>query len=438
VATVHATVRFGAPVGTLRPASISGKKLLDQNGDVYLVKTFSSWKLANKLSNAEITTALEGVAANGFNGVTVWCGGIEDRADEGDKYSNQANADFWTGTPWASSLGAAWSSVDWIVEECDRLGLVLHFSFCAGFGDEGAGPDWESATAQNMYDAGVAIATRYAEADNIVWHIMFDDSTTTASTRGQRIQSLFDGINDTEGASTRPVRWCEVNQGATTDEQGWYAAGNFAASINCIYEYSDNSVAVWEAEYAEQSGPVGDCEPPYSGAGHVSPEDQELRERCYTVFIEGGCLINFGHEDWWPFGGTGLFSDGEEWETVQADDEPVQAGYAWSLVDAYCADSTWAPTSSFVTTGEGTTDAKAAQGASDTAALAYFPDNRTVEVDTTILSGTGNVRLRWYDPTAGTFSTIAASEAQQTGRSVTLPAAHGDGSRDYVLVVDLV
>ena len=57
------------------PASVSGRKILDQNGDVYLMRTFSSWGMAQQLAPAEITAALEAVAANGFNAVTVWIGG---------------------------------------------------------------------------------------------------------------------------------------------------------------------------------------------------------------------------------------------------------------------------------------------------------------------------------------------------------------------------
>jgi hypothetical protein len=59
VVSKHATVRF-APAAP-HPASISGKKVLDQRGDVYLAKVFSSWKLANKLSNANITVARFGL-----------------------------------------------------------------------------------------------------------------------------------------------------------------------------------------------------------------------------------------------------------------------------------------------------------------------------------------------------------------------------------------
>ena len=40
-----------------------------------MIRTFSSWGMASNLSDAEITSALEGVAGNGFDGVTVWFGG---------------------------------------------------------------------------------------------------------------------------------------------------------------------------------------------------------------------------------------------------------------------------------------------------------------------------------------------------------------------------
>jgi hypothetical protein len=160
------------------------------------------------------------------------------------------------------------------------------------------------------------------------------------------------------------------------------------------------------------------------------------------VFLEGGCLINYGSEAWWAFGPParfGFVADTEglgDWTLVPAHVHIVEQQYVWDLLDVYVADTTWAPTSAFVTTGEGSGDTKAAVGASNTAALAYFPSSRTVAVDTTIIAGTGNVRLRWYDPMAGTFTTIAASEAQQSGRSISYPSAHADTTNDWVLVVD--
>ena len=42
------------------PSSIAGRKILDQYGNVYVLKIFSSWGMAQNLTDAEITEALEG------------------------------------------------------------------------------------------------------------------------------------------------------------------------------------------------------------------------------------------------------------------------------------------------------------------------------------------------------------------------------------------
>ena len=44
------------------PTTVSGRKVLDQSGDTYLMKVFSSWGMAQNLTDAEITQALEAVA----------------------------------------------------------------------------------------------------------------------------------------------------------------------------------------------------------------------------------------------------------------------------------------------------------------------------------------------------------------------------------------
>lgn len=439
---VNATVHFGTP--PLFANSISGRKVLHQRGGVYLLLTASCWSLAD-LSDANITTVLEGLADAGFNGVTVWSGGGYDiNATWQPAYDRKSNGDdWWTGTAWASTLGAAWSAMDHIADETLRLGMTLSFSFCGGFDTTGAGPEWEAATNTNMRDVGIAVANRYPKSSypNIIWHFMLDDTHSTSSTRGQRIRNLFDGINDTEGASTRPVRWMEPANGATANSQGWLNETDTKATINVIYEYSDSHVVEFETGYAEVTTvPIGDCEPPYDGSSNAGASHAGLRCRVATVFIEGGCLINWGHEDLWTFGKTGLFTESLTYTQVLTHSSTLDAGRIFGLCQTYCAVSDWAPTSSFVTTGEGTTTNKAAQGFCTTAALAYFPNSRSIQVDTTILAGSGNVRLRWWDPTNGTFTSIAASEAQQTGRSVTHPgnSSNSAGASDYILVVDLV
>ena len=50
------------------PASVSAdnRRFLDQKGNVYLLKTMSSWAMAQNCTNAEITRALEGLKAARF------------------------------------------------------------------------------------------------------------------------------------------------------------------------------------------------------------------------------------------------------------------------------------------------------------------------------------------------------------------------------------
>ena len=85
---------------------------------------------------ATITSALEGLAANGFNGVTVWIGGGADYGSAWTPtYQHKATGQpFWTGTPWASSLGPAWASLDHLVAEAERLGIFVWMSLNGGLG----------------------------------------------------------------------------------------------------------------------------------------------------------------------------------------------------------------------------------------------------------------------------------------------------------------
>lgn len=428
-----------APSGLRYPTSISGRKVLDQDGYPYLMKTMAAWSMGQNLFNADITTELEKIAARGFNAVTVHVGGGYDLTGSwAHVYTNSSSAAFWTGTPWASSLGSGWSTFDHIADETARLDLVLNLSLPAAFGSTGAAPDWGAVTNTNMYNAGVAIATRYLAYNNIVWHIMLDDTYALGSTTGQRLEAFFDGVNDTEGPTMRPIRWMEVANGSSTNDQGWMNSTQFNANINCEYQYVNNSTEMMEGIYGELSVPVGDCEPPYVGAPHYSgTEAQQLRERTWATFLEGGVLAQFGHEDYWPFGQTGIYTAGLTFDQVMTHQRLIDQSYAFTVIDLYCRDTTWAPTSSFVTTGAGSGDTKAAIGASDTAALAYFPNSRTIAVDTTIITGTANVRLRWYDPSNGSYTSISASEAQSAGRSVTHPGNNSQGHGDWVLVVDL-
>jgi hypothetical protein len=452
-ATVTVATATAVTVAFAYPASISSRKLLDQHGTPYLIKGMSSWALAQNCTNAEITAALEGLAGFGFNAVVVAPMGCNNPGGAGwSPYTNDAGQNYFTGTVFQSSLGAAWASVDWLIAEATRLDMTVFFSLFVSWGTTGVAPDIVAAGTTNMYNFGAAVAARYAAYPNIVWHLEGDDNWNYASTGLPAvIDAYHHGISDTEGSTHRLItaepHYSRTSYDQFISQEGTSGTGYqwFHVDINSpIRVPADESVNVTDAGYTETGATteaVWIDEPVYvHSGGYGGNELQQVRERNYATFLRGGVGINFGNEYWWPAGAPGLFGGTvTTWlADVLAETSTAQAGYCWTFVDTWCAATTFVPTSAFVTTGLGTGDVKAAAGASGSVAVAYFPDNRTIAVDTTILTGTANVRLRWYDPVANSFSTIAASETQTSGRSVTLPAARGDGTRDYILVVDLL
>jgi hypothetical protein len=133
----------------------------------------------------------------------------------------------------------------------------------------------------------------------------------------------------------------------------------------------------------------------------------------------------------------GIYDGGAGWLRILDEAPQLHARHAWSLVDRYVADQSWSPDDGrFVTRGVGSGDTKAASGYSSSAALAYFPTRRPVTVDTTVIAGNVGVRLSWYDPTTGKYGVISDAEPATASRPVTFPAAHPDGSADWVLVVE--
>jgi hypothetical protein len=135
---------------------------------------------------------------------------------------------------------------------------------------------------------------------------------------------------------------------------------------------------------------------------------------------------------------TGLFDGGPGWLKILSEPPQLDAKHAWIILDAYVADPTWMPDAgTLLKSGLGSGDDQAASGYSSGAALVYFPTSRPIVVDTTKITRGTQVRLRWYDPTSGDYTMIAASEPKTSERSLSYPAKrHADGFQDWVLVAE--
>ena len=432
--------------GFAYPVSTANRRFIDQIGKIYLLKTMSSWAMSQNCSDAEITQALEGLKALRFNAITVSPFGVHMNDSFGDRYKNKAGQRFFSAQPYASSLGPAWSSMDWVMREATRLEMTVVFSFFMSWGNTGTVPDLVAAGTTNAYNFGKAVATRYASYPNIVWHVMGDFKWRYNEGPALGLDAIFHGLRDAEGASHRLII-AEPANGSTSFDQFISAEGTdgykwFKQSADTIYHYGSSSAEQFDKVYNQARAaiyPVVDIEPPYVNAPHYkNQQNQELRERNYATFIRGAAGINFGHEKWWPFGVTGLFDGGPGWLNILSEAPQLDAKHTWIILDAYVTDPTWKPDAgTFLKSGLGSGDDQAASGYSSRAALVYFPTSRLVIVDTTKIARGSKVQLRWYDPTSGSYTMIASSEAKASDRSLSYPATgHADGFNDWVLVAD--
>ncbi len=229
------------------PVSVSAenRRFLDQKGNVYLLKTMSSWAMAQNSTNAEITKALEGLKELGFNAVTVSPFGVHMHDSFGDRYKNKAGQSFFTGAPYDSSFGPAWSSMDWVMSEATRLQLTIVFSLFMSWGETGTVPELVKAGATNAYDFGKTVATRYANYPNIVWHVMGDFRWSYNQGPAVGLDAIYHGIKDAEGTTHR-LNISEPANGSTSFDQFLSQEGPkgyqwFKQDADTVYDYGSNS-----------------------------------------------------------------------------------------------------------------------------------------------------------------------------------------------------
>lgn len=438
-----------SPVATVPftyPATKSNRRFVDLRGNIYPLKMMSSWAMAQRCTNDEITRALEGLKLLGFNTVAVAPFGVHLSRTFGDRYRNRLGQKFFAGEPFASPFGPAWSSMDWIVQEATRLEMTVALSQFLSWGETGTTQAVLAAGSMNNYEYGKSLAQRYARYPNIIWHVMGDFRWSASDPIGPQIDAMFRGIKDGEGLLQRLVITEQAN-GLTGYRELIRAEGSidgyrwFRQSANTLYNYGGNSVELFDAVYDEPGADnygVVDIEPPYVNSPHYrGNKNQQYRERNYAVFLRGGIGINFGHEKWWPFGVHGIYDGGPGWLAILNEAPLLHAKYAWFLIDKHVTDASWRrDEGNFVRAGIGEGEVKAASGYSGSAAIAYFPNSRPVTVDTTVLAGAASVKLSWYDPTTGTYTTISESEPATVNRSIVIPGAHQDGSDDWILLVE--
>jgi hypothetical protein len=282
---------------------------------------------------------------------------------------------------------------------------------------------------------GRYLGNRYKSFNNIIWMSGNDFQSWRDNSDCAVVKAVASGIKETD---TRHIHTLELDYwlSSSLDSPSWADV----IDLNAAYTYHPTYAEVLKDYNRTPAVPVFLIEADYEFENGTDLE--RLRRQEYWSFLAGACGHVYGNGYVWPFRAGWK----DNLDTVGA----IQLSYCKILFQsrpwyALVPDQTH----KLVTAGYGTfssggsphssideNDYVTAAFTSDgKLAIVYIPTARTITVELTKLSG--SVTARWYGPTTGYYQTVAGSPfANTVPHDFTTPAAHADGSGDWVLVLE--
>jgi hypothetical protein len=414
------------------PLSIdsSGRFLKGSDGLPFLLHGDTPWSMAAQLTNAEITSYLNDRASKGFTAIMF--NAIEHYfTSQSPLYRNVDGVDpFSSMTDFASSMNSGyWNRVDHIVNSAYALGIACVINpayFGYGGGQEGWYTDVQAESDADLQTYGAALGTRYSQG-NVIWCLGGDYDGVNSGNRTKQAQIIV-GI--------RTVRTSDLVTAHPSPGTDGYAnwSGVTGFNLNFAYPGADDVYASCATSYG-RSGPT----PFFMGEAVYEQERSTpitaagLRRQSYQALLSGACGQFFGNNPIWHFESPNtLYSYSGTWEsnlgstgsTHQQHVKSLFTGFQWQKLVPKTDTSLVSSSLS-----SGVSRICPALASDGTFAMIWVPESTNVTIVTNALTGvSGQVRVRKYDTTAGTFSTVG-NYTKGTGEVI---ASGGE----TVLVVD--
>jgi hypothetical protein len=416
----------------------TGRHLVDQVGEPFLMTGDSPQALIGDLSESDAELYLSTRRAQGFN--TLWinllCNSYTGCREDGQTWDGIAP--FTTAGDFSTPNEAYFARADRMLELAAEHGFVVLLDPVETGG-------WLRTLAANGeekdFALGQYLGRRYAHFSNIIW-LNGNDYLPSWDYWDPFVTSVAKGIRDTDPEALQTVELSFFTSGSL-DNPTWEPL----IDLNASYSYNPAYIQVLEDYNRENFLPTFFIEGSYEDE-QPSPQVplgtlQQLRHEEYWSLLSGAAGQFYGHRDTWQFLCNGRNADGDcvsGWKDhlestgakQMANVVHLFSGRPWQLL-VPDQDHT------LLTDGYGTFGqddyVTAARTPDGTLAMAYVPSDRSVTVDLTRMSGP--VMARWYDPTRGSFTAIGDGPlANEAGVSLHTPGANGDAEGDWVLVLE--
>ena len=446
----------------LFPVGVSGRHLVDVAGAPFMVVGDSPQAIINipLTGSASVDSYFSDRQAHGFNSawINLICDSYTDCPTNGATYDGIVPftgmlSGCTGGAPVCYDLTtenpAYFARMDAIINKAASYGILV---FLDPISTDGCSKtNWM----QTLINNGAAKATsygaylgkRYKSFANIVWMSGNDFQCYTTASDDDLAADVVRGI---EATGDKHLQTAELNYNSSTAKDDTGSLGSlltfnaaytyYPAYDEVLHGYNQSTLPVFmeESDYEFENN----CCEPGKGFPPTTPVSQEvLRKQEYWTMLSGATGQLYGNHYTWTFTSgwiTHLDTPGVRylgymkrlflslpWYDLVPDQNHVvmTSGYG-----AYSRSGT-----SDVTHNSYAATALAATS-TGTIVVAYIPAVRTVTIDMAQLGS--NIIARWYDPTAGTYTSIAGSPFVNVGSHSFTP--HGNnlaGDTDWVLVL---
>jgi hypothetical protein len=269
-----------------------------------------------------------------------------------------------------------------------------------------------------------------------------NDYQTWGPTNDPYVTAVALGISDVDTRHLQTVELDYTTSGSLDDE-AWAPI----IQLNASYTYFPTYEQVLTDYNRGNFLPVFMVEADYEFEQLNAPPGgtpQQLRRQEYWTLLSGATGQLYGNHYTWQFlcpqrDGSGSCIGG--WKDELDTPGQTQFGYVKALFGPRrWYDLVPDQAHTVVTDGlgiYGTNNYVTAASTPDgTLAIAYVPSSRTLTVDLSQFSG--SVTARWYDPAAGTFTSIAGSPYTNAGNQQFItPGTNAEGDDDWVLVLEV-
>lgn len=430
---------------------------MDDQRTPFFIHGEAAWSMLTQLPREKIELYLEDRYQKGINAIIANL--IESTYTANPPANARGHRPFTTRGDFTTPNEDYFADIDWALTKAAEKGFVVLLNPAyMGFrgGDIDTDTDgWWSELEQNGPEAarwyGRWLGKRYRAFPNIIWVAGGDRIPPPDEDGTKNFLELLKGIKDESPGHLWTAHWNgnSVRFDPAAPQSLDVALFRPYLDLNGIYTYEDRGGFVHEhmldAYQRSDFKPAFLWEAHYEGPNHfgyVTPPEM-VRRQAYEAVLSGGTGHVSGSMFIWSFGFPVAGHAAHAWERNLDSPGVLDMGRLRMLI----TDRAWYELvpdidHELITSGYGTKGTSAyitAAAAPDgRLALAYVPSTGTASRSFVVALRrlTGPIMARWYNPTDGTYTTVAGSPFGGGEQTFVKSGDNGSGANDWILVLE--